>query len=114
MKSAVSVIQELESVLVALPEIEAQLPESLRAAALKTALDDLRAKANANAAANQEWRKSVDLQEAAIKAASDLIVRARLAVRGVYGRDSLEYQKVGGKRQSEHRKPRRNTEVPSA
>lgn len=41
----------------------------------------------------------------------DKVKRARAGIKGVYGDDSMEYEKAGGTRRSERKKPRRSPAI---
>jgi hypothetical protein len=87
-----------------LPGIEAQLHESLKCAiltALIKAAEELGAEINTK---ESELDVVKEKQKVILTKINDFQKRLRAGAKSAFGDDSLEYERVGGKRASEHKK----------
>jgi hypothetical protein len=90
-----------------LKRCDEKLPEELRSTALEPSLNAAERLIQELAAAEAKYRELSDQTQVELKKFNALMVRARSAVKGIYGPDSDEYQAIGGKKASERAKPGR-------
>lgn len=105
--SVPKLLKEAGKVQQALEKIGAGLPDSISAAEMGTRIDTLEAKIDELDALNAERTRLVNEKGEQADELSDYIVRARAAVKGIFGADSSEYDMVGGTRASERKKGKR-------
>lgn len=103
------VLDEARALVQVLPEMDGKMPAELKSAVVKAAVTAAEAAENALVVAKKTHATAVDQAQDALAKVRDLLVRVRATVKGAYGPDSLEVQKVGIKRQSDHRRPTRKT-----
>ncbi|WP_417911818.1 hypothetical protein [Candidatus Electronema sp. TJ] len=94
-------LQEAREVRQALAAIGAGLPEEISAAGMDARIAELEAVGGELDALNVDRTRLVNLKREKAEAASDYIVQARAAVKGIFGADSSEYDMMGGTRTSE-------------
>ena len=109
-KSDVAKAKELHA---ALAEVDGKLAPELKAKALTPLIADAEKAVAAREAAERARKEAVDKLNAALKKLREHGVRVRAAVKVAYGGDSLEYQKVGGTRTSERKRPTRKPKAES-
>ncbi|MCI5121233.1 MAG: hypothetical protein D3908_08605 [Candidatus Electrothrix sp. AUS4] len=79
-------------------------------AELETRIAAVEAKVSAIDSLNAEKTRLVNEKKAEAESLSDYIVRVRSGVLSVFGKDSSEYEMVGGTRASERKKGKRHKE----
>jgi len=90
-----------------LPEVDTKLQPELQSAAFREAIAALEKARGALAASRAAYSTAVDQARDADRKVRELMARIKAGVKSAYGPDSLEYQKIGGKRSSEiARRPR--------
>ena len=99
-------LQEANEVRQALEKIGAGLPAEISAAEMGAKIAELETAVSELDALNAERTRLVNVKAEKADAASDYIVRARAAVKGIFGPDSSEYDMIGGTRSSERKKPK--------
>ena len=105
--SVPKLLQEAGEVKEALGKIGAGLPDSISAANVEAKIDALETAVSELDALNAEKTRLVNVKGDQAEALSDYIVRVRLAVKGLFGPDSSEYEMLGGTRASERKRPKR-------
>ena len=102
------VFPKAQKVLEGLSQIDQnRLPDGLKAGDLQKKFDAAKKVDNARIDALAKYRTLVDQATKERNELDDLLVRLRSTVKGIFGADSTEYQSVGGKRRSEHKRPTR-------
>jgi hypothetical protein len=84
-----------------------KLPQELRGKTLATLLARYTAECNEIARLEKAHAEALASRDDIGNTMSDLAVRIRAAVKGIYGLDSHEYERVGGTRKSDRKRPLR-------
>jgi hypothetical protein len=108
--SVPKLLKEAGQVKEALEKIGTGLPDSISATEMESRIDALEGKISEIDALNADKTRMVNEKGELAEDLSDYIVRARSVVKGVFGKDSSEYDMVGGTRISERKKGKKKEE----
>ena len=87
--------------------MDESLPGDLKADILGEMIDTLETEIAAVKKKKSELSAAIEAKNNSFKKLKDFFKRLKSGAKAVYGDDSLEYERVGGKRQSERKRPNR-------
>ena len=108
--SVPKLLKEAHQVKEALERIGDGLPDAISADVMATKIGALEAKVGEIDAVNADKTRLVNEKGDLAEDVSDYIVRSRSVVKGLFGKDSSEYDMVGGTRASERKKGKKHSE----
>ena len=94
-------IAEAKRVQMLVQEMDTDMPEDLRSTQIAAAITAVEERTAAVKKLKADLAAAVDGKNNAFRELRDLMKRVRSAAKAVFGDDSLEYERVGGKRASE-------------
>jgi len=87
-----------------LPSMDAQLPGELKAAKLASIMTTLDTNSAAVKSIKSDLTAAVEAKDASLDELKEFLKRAKAGAKAVFGDDSLEYERLGGKRTSERKR----------
>jgi hypothetical protein len=102
-------IAEGKRLTAALVGIEAKLPVELTSARLSAIVTTLEANSSTVKRLRSEITAAIEAKDASMKEIKEFMKRAKAGAKAAFGDDSLEYERLGGKRMSERKKATKKT-----
>jgi hypothetical protein len=99
-----NIIAEGKRIQTALSGIESKLPSELSAARLGAIMTALEANASAVKDLKSELTAAIEAKNTSVGELKEFLKRAKAGAKAAFGDDSLEYERLGGKRMSERKK----------
>ena len=105
-KAAIAVIATTRALATTLTSLKIKIPNGLDGAKVAAHVASAQAVQDKIEALSQQLAAAVDERRAALRVLTVDAKQVRLGVKAMFGDDSAEYEKVGGTRASERKKPK--------
>ena len=104
-KNQATKVAEAKHIAAVLVELDARLPEELQSSRLTEIIDEMDQESVRRKQLKTELDATIETQKQLRANLKTFMKRLRSGVKAVFGDDSLEYERVGGKRRSEFKRP---------